>query len=154
MQAQPLSLPAVPEPIYGERLKNKVVIITGAAQGIGEAIGACFQPHHPRLFPLASGQARPARPYPCPRHRVRAQGHLRECHRAGLYRNPAQRRRLERFPRPPAERRRAFDLHPPKRIVQPIEVAMTALFLATDEAPFINATCLMIDGGRSVMYHD
>jgi NAD(P)-dependent dehydrogenase (short-subunit alcohol dehydrogenase family) len=35
-----------------------------------------------------------------------------------------------------------------------VEVAMTALFLATDEAPFINATCLMIDGGRSVMYHD
>jgi NAD(P)-dependent dehydrogenase (short-subunit alcohol dehydrogenase family) len=58
------------------------------------------------------------------------------------------------FPDPHAERQRAFDLHPPKRIGQPVEVAMTALFLATDEAPFINATCLMIDGGRSVMYHD
>ena len=32
--------------------------------------------------------------------------------------------------------------------------AMTALFLATDEAPFINAACITIDGGRSVLYHD
>lgn len=49
MQPQPLSLPAVPEPTYGERLKNKVVIITGAAQGIGEAIVACFQAQQARL---------------------------------------------------------------------------------------------------------
>jgi len=49
MQAQPLSLPAVPEPVYGERLKNKAVIITGAAQGIGEAIVACFQAQQARL---------------------------------------------------------------------------------------------------------
>jgi len=58
------------------------------------------------------------------------------------------------FPDPEAERRRACDLHPPKRIGRPEEVAMTALFLASDEAPFINAACIVIDGGRSVMYHD
>ena len=50
MQAQPLSLPAVPEPTYGERLNGKVVIITGAAQGIGEAIVACFQAQQARLI--------------------------------------------------------------------------------------------------------
>jgi NAD(P)-dependent dehydrogenase (short-subunit alcohol dehydrogenase family) len=49
MQPQPLSLPAVPAPTYGERLKHKVVIITGAAQGIGEAIVACFQAQQARL---------------------------------------------------------------------------------------------------------
>ena len=58
------------------------------------------------------------------------------------------------FADPHAERQRAFDLHPPRRIGQPIEVAMTAVFLASDEAPFINASCITIDGGRSVMYHD
>jgi NAD(P)-dependent dehydrogenase (short-subunit alcohol dehydrogenase family) len=58
------------------------------------------------------------------------------------------------FPDPEAERRRAFDLHPPKRIGLPEEVAMTALFLASDEAPFINAECIVIDGGRSVLYHE
>jgi NAD(P)-dependent dehydrogenase (short-subunit alcohol dehydrogenase family) len=58
------------------------------------------------------------------------------------------------FPDPEAEKKRAFDLHPPKRIGEPREVAMTALFLASDEAPFINAECIVIDGGRSVLYHE
>jgi NAD(P)-dependent dehydrogenase (short-subunit alcohol dehydrogenase family) len=58
------------------------------------------------------------------------------------------------FPDPKAERQKAYDLHPPKRIGRPEEVAMTAVFLASDEAPFINATSIAIDGGRSVLYHD
>ena len=58
------------------------------------------------------------------------------------------------FPDPDRERQRAYDLHPPKRIGTPEEVAMTALFLASDEAPFINAACIVIDGGRSVLYHE
>lgn len=58
------------------------------------------------------------------------------------------------FPDPDAERRRAYDLHPPKRIGRPEEVAMTALFLASDEAPFINAETIVIDGGRSVLFHE
>ncbi len=58
------------------------------------------------------------------------------------------------FPDPAAERKRVFDMHPPKRIGRPEEVAMTALFLASDEAPFINAACIVIDGGRSVLYHE
>jgi len=58
------------------------------------------------------------------------------------------------FPDPAAERKRAYDLHPTKRVGRPEEVAMTAVFLASDEAPFINAACIVIDGGRSVLYHD
>ncbi|WP_081709444.1 SDR family oxidoreductase [Mesorhizobium erdmanii] len=58
------------------------------------------------------------------------------------------------FPDPEAERRRTYELHPQKRIGKPEEVAMTALFLASDEAPFLNAACIVIDGGRSVLYHD
>jgi NAD(P)-dependent dehydrogenase (short-subunit alcohol dehydrogenase family) len=58
------------------------------------------------------------------------------------------------FPDPEAERLRVMDMHPPRRIGRPEEVAMTAVFLASDEAPFINAACIMIDGGRSVLYHD
>jgi len=58
------------------------------------------------------------------------------------------------FPDPEAEKRRAYAMHPPKRIGRPEEVAMTALFLASDEAPFINAETIVIDGGRSVLYHD
>ena len=45
-------------------------------------------------------------------------------------------------------------LPPPKRIGTPEEVAHTAPFLASDEARFINATDILIDGGRSQLYHD
>ena len=58
------------------------------------------------------------------------------------------------FPDPAAERQRICDLHPPKRIGTPREVAMTAVFLASDESPFINAASIKIDGGRSVLYHE
>ncbi|WP_431262455.1 SDR family oxidoreductase [Roseateles chitinivorans] len=54
----------------------------------------------------------------------------------------------------PEEAQRQIDLLPCKRIGEPIEVAYTALFLASDEARFINATDILIDGGRSQLYHD
>lgn len=34
------------------------------------------------------------------------------------------------------------------------EVAWPIVFLASDEASFINGAALMVDGGRSVLYHD
>jgi len=58
------------------------------------------------------------------------------------------------FPDPATERARAENLHPPKRIGRPEEIAMTALFLASDEAPFLNAETILVDGGRSALYHD
>ncbi|WP_330901686.1 SDR family oxidoreductase [Burkholderia thailandensis] len=57
-------------------------------------------------------------------------------------------------PDPEAARRETLALQPMKRIGRADEVAMTAVFLASDEAPFINASCITIDGGRSVLYHD
>jgi NAD(P)-dependent dehydrogenase (short-subunit alcohol dehydrogenase family) len=58
------------------------------------------------------------------------------------------------FPDPAAERRRAEDIHPPGRIGRPEEIGWTAVFLASDEAPFINAETIVVDGGRSALYHD
>ncbi|RDK04740.1 SDR family oxidoreductase [Paraburkholderia lacunae] len=55
---------------------------------------------------------------------------------------------------PLAAKQATLDLQPMKRIGRPEEVAMTAVFLASDEAPFINATCITVDGGRSALYHD
>ncbi|MBV8034124.1 SDR family oxidoreductase [Roseateles sp.] len=55
---------------------------------------------------------------------------------------------------PPEEASRQVELLPCKRIGTPEEVAYTALFLATDEARFINATDILIDGGRSQLYHE
>ena len=63
--------------------------------------------------------------------------------------------RIERwFQAQPEERRRQTELLPCKRIGTPEEVAYTALFLASDEARFINATDILIDGGRSQLYHE
>lgn len=58
------------------------------------------------------------------------------------------------FDDPAAERAKAERLHPPHRIGTSGEVAMTAVFLASDEATFINAETIVIDGGRSALYHD
>ena len=55
---------------------------------------------------------------------------------------------------PKAAREQTLALSPMKRIGRPEEVAMTAVFLASDEAPFINASCITIDGGRTALYHD
>lgn len=55
---------------------------------------------------------------------------------------------------PPEEAQRQVDLLPCKRIGTPEEVAYTALFLASDEARYINATDILIDGGRSQLYHE
>ena len=58
------------------------------------------------------------------------------------------------FADPDAARQETYRLHPPQRICRPDEIAMTAVFLASDEAPFINAANIVVDGGRSVLYHD
>ncbi|RZA35036.1 MAG: SDR family oxidoreductase [Lysobacteraceae bacterium] len=56
-------------------------------------------------------------------------------------------------PDPVAAHKRQADLLPPKRIGTPDEVAHTALFLASDEARFINASDILIDGGRTQVYY-
>ena len=72
----------------------------------------------------------------------------------GLIMTPAAEAWLASCPDPAAERQRQQNLLPCKRIGEPDEVAYTALFLASDEARFINATDIVIDGGRSQVYHD
>lgn len=53
-----------------------------------------------------------------------------------------------------AEREKQRQSIPVKRFGQPEEVAQTALFLGSDEARFINAADILIDGGRSQVYSD
>jgi NAD(P)-dependent dehydrogenase (short-subunit alcohol dehydrogenase family) len=57
-------------------------------------------------------------------------------------------------PDPAAERRRWEELHPMKRIGKPEDIAAAALFLASRDADFITGESLIVDGGRSVLYHD
>ena len=57
------------------------------------------------------------------------------------------------FPDPEAARLKTLGLHPSGRIATPEEIALAALFMISDECPFMNATCLTIDGGLSVLQH-
>jgi len=72
----------------------------------------------------------------------------------GLILTESTERWLAACPDPQAERARQAQLLPCKRIGRPEEVAYTALFLASDEARFINASDILIDGGRSQLYHN
>ncbi|MCV9961744.1 SDR family oxidoreductase [Pararhizobium sp. BT-229] len=57
------------------------------------------------------------------------------------------------FPDPEAARAETMKLHPGGRIATPEEIALAAVFMISDECPFMNATCLKIDGGLSVQQH-
>mgnify|MGYP001809785129 CR=1 FL=1 len=57
-------------------------------------------------------------------------------------------------PDPDGFKRRAAALHPPGRVGRPDEIAAAVLFLASSEASFVNGASLMVDGGRSLLYHD
>ncbi|OBZ92200.1 short-chain dehydrogenase [Pararhizobium polonicum] len=57
------------------------------------------------------------------------------------------------FPDPIAAKNETMKLHPGGRIASPEEIALAAIFMISDECPFMNATCLTIDGGLSVLQH-
>ncbi|WJH37795.1 SDR family oxidoreductase (plasmid) [Aliirhizobium terrae] len=57
------------------------------------------------------------------------------------------------FPDPQAAKAETMKLHPGGRIASPEEIAMAAVFMISDECPFMNAACLTVDGGLSVQQH-
>jgi NAD(P)-dependent dehydrogenase (short-subunit alcohol dehydrogenase family) len=57
------------------------------------------------------------------------------------------------FPDPAAAEAATMKLHPGGRIATADEIALAALFMISDECPFMNATCLTVDGGLSVLHH-
>jgi NAD(P)-dependent dehydrogenase (short-subunit alcohol dehydrogenase family) len=57
------------------------------------------------------------------------------------------------FPDPVAAEAETMKLHPGGRIATPNEIALAAVFMISDECPFMNATCLTVDGGLSVQQH-
>lgn len=56
-------------------------------------------------------------------------------------------------PDPEAAKAETFALHPQGRIATPAEIARAAVFMISDECPFMTATCLTVDGGLSVRQH-
>ncbi|MGZ5032662.1 MAG: SDR family oxidoreductase [Usitatibacter sp.] len=54
------------------------------------------------------------------------------------------------MPDTPENRRKFIATIPMGRLSKPLDIANAALFLASDEAAFINGACLEVDGGRCV----
>ncbi len=103
-------------------------------------------------------------PYPVAKHGVlgitralgveyAARGIRVNCVCPGYIETPIAVAYWDTFDDPAAERRRAEGYHPMMRVGQPVEVANAVLFLASDEAGFITAASLMVDGGGSVQFH-
>lgn len=57
-------------------------------------------------------------------------------------------------PDPAALRGHTDALHPAGRIGNPDEIGWTATFLASDEARFLTGQCIVVDGGRSILFHE
>lgn len=57
------------------------------------------------------------------------------------------------FPDPQVAREETLALHPGRRIATVDEIAMAAVFMISDECPFMNAACLIVDGGLSQLQH-
>lgn len=57
------------------------------------------------------------------------------------------------FADPVAARAKTMALHPGGRIASTREIAMAAVFMISDESPFMNAACLVVDGGLSQLQH-
>lgn len=57
-------------------------------------------------------------------------------------------------PDPEVLRSQTNRLHPVNRIGRPEEIGWAAVFLASNEARFMTAECIVIDGGRSTLFHD
>lgn len=138
-------------------LVSKAVLPTMLAQSSGSIVNICSVHGH-RIIPGCF-------PYPVAKHGLlgltRALGleYARHGIRVnsispGLILTPQVEAWLQSFPDPQQERRRQEELLPCRRLGSPEEVAHAALFLASDEAPFINAADIVMDGGRSQLYHE
>ncbi|MGJ4860758.1 SDR family oxidoreductase [Labrys sp. La1] len=57
------------------------------------------------------------------------------------------------FPDPASARANTMALHPSGRIASAREIALAAVFMISDECPFMNAACLVVDGGLSQLQH-
>ena len=58
----------------------------------------------------------------------------------------------ELFAKDPAKAQRRYVHLPPGRFAEPREIANGALFLASDDSTYVNATAFMVDGGLSGAY--
>ncbi|WP_078086107.1 MULTISPECIES: SDR family NAD(P)-dependent oxidoreductase [Microbulbifer] len=72
----------------------------------------------------------------------------------GMVETPNAFKAWEQTEDPEAIRKAIGDVHPLRRNASTEEIAYPALFLASSESSFMTGHSLVVDGGRSVLYHD
>lgn len=72
----------------------------------------------------------------------------------GMVETPMAFKAWEATDDPAAARAAIANVHPLKRNASTLEIAYPALFLASDESSFMTGQSLIVDGGRSALYHD
>ncbi len=109
---------------------------------------------HPACVPVSGRQARLDRPDAGVGHRIRGARDSRQFDFPGVDPGAADRGLVRQQSRPGRQAPRAGRAVAAQAHRHAGEVAYTALFLASDEARFINATDILVDGGRSQLYHE
>ena len=71
----------------------------------------------------------------------------------GMVETPAAFKWFAESDDPAAARKALGDIHPLRRNASCEEIAYPALFLASDESSFMTGQSMIVDGGRSVVYH-
>lgn len=69
----------------------------------------------------------------------------------GSVRTPMVLNNLSRLPDPESRLRRTAELHPLKRVGEPVEIADAILYLLSDRASFVTGTALTVDGGLTAI---
>jgi len=72
----------------------------------------------------------------------------------GMVETPTAFKVWSEMPDPEAARAAIANVHPLKRNASTEEMAYPALFLASHESSFMTGQSLIVDGGRSALYHD
>lgn len=143
--------------LKGAWIVSKAVLPTLLTQGCGNIVNIASTHSH-RIIPGSF-------PYPVAKHGLigltralgieyAARGIRVNSISPGFILTPQAEEWLAAQPDPQKERQRQESLLPCKRLGTPEEVAYTAVFLASDEARFINAADILIDGGRTQLYHE
>ena len=130
------------------RLKDKVALITGAGSGIGQASARLFAREGAKVVCVdVKGDAAEATA-----REIAVEFARKNIRCNALCPGPVETPLLAELLSDPARRQRRLVHIPPGRFARAEEMANAALFLASDEASYVNGATFLVDGGITAAY--